>query len=1082
MLKAETVRSFLIAVTFTLSLVATAIADSPKHPVNIPAGDLSTALTMLAKQSGADLVYRPDQVKGLKTQGVSGSLSAEEALAKLLAGTPLTVNIDSTGAMLISTPKAHARSTSINDASVPAPSPGKEVGPPARRTQSSEPDSATSSGDSDKRKKNPKANAAEDDSGHAAGIPEILVKGSRIMNVDVTRTEDDAQPYYILDSQLIEQSGATNVEDFLKQRLTMNTLRQANNQQYGGVNGNTSTINLRGLGSNETLILIDGRRSASVSYVGVANQPDINGIPLAAIERIEILPSSASAIYGGAAVGGVVNIILKKNFQGGQVDVSYENTTSATAPLQSVSATYGFSLDEGKTQVMLSGHYADGSPLHLQDRLNLVQRGITTILRNSPSYLYNVYNIFPGATPNISSLDPNTNLTLKDGTPLNSPITSIPAGAAAGSNLSAGLLRSAGTYNLNLPRSTGQYGLQSTIGSVPIDKSLMATVRQEFTSNFSAFAEFSTLSNSSRSVNNPFGGPYTVPSTAPNNPFQENVSINFPSALAVPQTTDSVTQSMTVGFLARLSHDWSSELDYTWSRSSFEATQYYSDGTALGAALADGTVNPFADTLAHPLNLAPYLVPDSISGSSALNDLGLRISGPIGSFSWGQPVLTLGLEHRKEGTGNSNQILNYPLTPASNANTLYFGQSQSTNSIYAEALVPLVAAKNAVPLIRSLDLQLAGRSEHYDVFAGTPSKTISPVFFQQYDPPQGMHTTIKYTSTNPTIGLKWKPMDDLIFRASYSTAFLPPTASQFMPNPRPACGYACTPVTDPLNGATYNVDESFGGNPSLKPQTSRDWDFGVIFEPQAEFVKGLRIDLEYYKISQPDYITYPDLQQVVSNPAYASRVTRDPATGMITVVNLSPVNATKYETNGWDLKIDYLKSTDFGTFGLYALGTFIEHDKRQYTIGGPSLDYVGFPAELGEARIKANATLSWEYRQWKLGWTTTYYGTYLQDNAPGSPNYYLSGPNTYYTDAQGGFKIPSQMYHEIFASVVFNKASADPSFGIRQALLSNLTIQVAVKNLFNTLPPFDAASGPYFYSQYGDPRLRDYRLTLRKGF
>jgi len=251
--------------------------------------------------------------------------------------------------------------------------------------------------------------------------------------------------------------------------------------------------------------------------------------------------------------------------------------------------------------------------------------------------------------------------------------------------------------------------------------------------------------------------------------------------------------------------------------------------------LADGTVNPFADTLAHPLNLAPYLVPDSISGSSALNDLGLRISGPIGSFSWGQPVLTLGLEHRKEGTGNSSQILNYPLTPASNGNTLYFGQSQSTNSIYAEALVPLVAAKNAVPLIRSLDLQLAGRSERYDVFAGTPSKTISPAFFQQYDPPQGMHTTIKYTSTNPTIGLKWKPVDDLIYRVSYSTAFLPPTASQFMPNPRPVCGFACIPVTDPLNGGPTTSTYLSVAIPVLKPQTSRDWDFGVIFERRRSF-------------------------------------------------------------------------------------------------------------------------------------------------------------------------------------------------------------------------------------------------------
>jgi len=85
-------------------------------------------------------------------------------------------------------------------------------------------------------------------------------------------------------------------------------------------------------------------------------------------------------------------------------------------------------------------------------------------------------------------------------------------------------------------------------------------------------------------------------------------------------------------------------------------------------------------------------------------------------------------------------------------------------------------------------------------------------------------------------------------------------------------------------------------------------------------LKGLRIDLEYYKISQPDYIAYPQLQQVVSNPAYASRVTRDPASGMITVVNLSPVNATKFETNGWDLKIDYLKSTDFGTLAYMPWG------------------------------------------------------------------------------------------------------------------------------------------------------------------
>jgi iron complex outermembrane receptor protein len=297
-------------------------------------------------------------------------------------------------------------------------------------------------------------------------IPEILIKGSPILNVDVKRTEDDVQPYTIFDSQTLEQSGATDVEEFLKQRLTMNTSFQTNSQVYAGFNGNTSSINLRGLGANETLVLVDGRRSAGVftiSGVGGLGQPDINGIPLSAIERIEVLPSSASAIYGGAAVGGVVNIILKKNFNGGDIAAKYENVTQGSAPLRTISGTYGFSLEGDTTHVMLSGHLSDGEPLTLGDRLALLQRGMSTIQRNVPGYFYAPGNPFPGASPNISSVDnvivpvpagtpgaftpatggysigdfgttnadPDiliefTPLTLKNGTPLHSPIRLFP--------------------------------------------------------------------------------------------------------------------------------------------------------------------------------------------------------------------------------------------------------------------------------------------------------------------------------------------------------------------------------------------------------------------------------------------------------------------------------------------------------------------------------------------------------------------------------------------------------------------------------------------------------------------------------
>jgi len=152
---------------------------------------------------------------------------------------------------------------------------------------------------------------------------------------------------------------------------------------------------------------------------------------------------------------------------------------------------------------------------------------------------------------------------------------------------------------------------------------------------------------------------------------------------------------------------------------------------------------------------------------------------------------------RKEGFHDFNRYIIDPATPANNVHQINFGQSQSTNSLYVEAEVPLVTERNALLLIRSVDLQLAGRSEKYTVFAGTAYAILSPAAYQQFNPPQGVRTTIQYTSTNPTIALKYKPTEELILRASYAKAFLPPTAFQFLPDPTPGCGFPCVTITDP---------------------------------------------------------------------------------------------------------------------------------------------------------------------------------------------------------------------------------------------------------------------------------------------
>ena len=1059
-----------------LSLVAFTPAHAEDFTFSIAPQDLAAALKLFAVQSHREIFFAPEVARGKKSKGIKGTVDDLKALKAILEGTGLNFSVTASNAILVndSSSKSNASQAGASTTSGSAP---QNTGNPTRLAQSSAADSqspASSNGPQNTQDVSASSSKTED----SKGLAEILVKGSRILNVDVTRTEDDPQPYYIFDSQTIEQSGAVNLEDFLKQQLTMNTTYGTNSQQPS-LAGNTSGINLRGLGINETLILIDGRRSAGVT-IGVLNggQPDINGIPTSAVERIEVLPSSASAIYGGAAVGGVINIVLKRNYSGADIKADYENVTQGHAPLRGLSATDGFTLNDGKTRVMISGHYSDSETVDLGDRLSLVQRGMSAILAYDPKYFYGPFNPFPGATTNIASADYSNyptpvNLTFKNGTSLNSPITFIPAGTAPGSNLIPGLLANAGKYNLSPAPGTGPYGLQAPLGSAPTTKSLMATINQELTPMLDVFTELSTNSNSSRMERNGLTQflPYLVPAAAPDNPFTSDVIVNVPLTTASPLTTDSVTQSGTFGLLGHLPGSWNSELDYTWSRNSFEASVPTGDYTAFTSALANGTINPFVDTLAYPLNLSNYSGATTYAVDTTLNDLALRASGPLWSFPWGHPTLTVGVEHRKEGFHDINSFTTFPLTPADNSAYVASGQSQSTDSVYMEALIPLVTAKNALPFLRSLDVQLAGRSEKYTVNVRTPYIPAAP----DGSIPPGTtvsQSTSRFASTNPTIALRYKPVEDLTFRVSYARAFLPPQPGQLLPNPTISTGNI---IIDPLNQQIYPVNATFGGNPKLKPQTSRDWDLGAIWEPRETILEGVRVDLEYYKITQPDYITSATVQQIVNDPGFAGRVTRDPTTGLITLVDASPLNAAQYKTEGWDLTLGYHKSTNFGIFDLHAVGTLIKSDQRQYSFDGPTYEFAGYPDDGGEAKIKVSATLAWSLRHWGIGWTTTYYGNYGPLNSPGSPSAIQYGVST----LDGGVRVPSQTYHDIFGSYVFDSS---PASGAAHYVLSNLRIQLGVKNLFNSSPPLDTTSGGYFYSYYGDPRLRSVWASIRKSF
>src|ERR1700733_260554 len=1045
-----------------------ALSDRPLA-FDIAAGPLGRALATFATQSDIKVTAASTVTAGKKSKAVKSTLAPTEALRRLLKGSGLTFVRGSNGDILIQATAAPGAAAVDTEGPV-----------------------------------------AADVSVQSERVIQVYTPGG---NVDIPRTIDDVQPYYIFNNETIEASGATNIEDFLKQYLTMNSVVQTNSQEYGvtgtfrinsGLLGNTSTINLRGLGSDQTLILVDGHRIAGVSVEGNSGQPDINGIPIAAVDHIEVLPSSSGGIYGGSAMGGVINIILKKNYKGGDISYTREAVVSGHGFDSTLDGSYGFSLEDGKTQVMISAHYSDSEPLLLEDRAGLVTGGIRTLTQADPGIFTGGPGggqAFQGGTlPNITGpftcgpteCTPQT-LVLLNGKSLNSSATTLCPGISLSTPISvldACLLKNAGTQTLNLSPGLGEFGLQQPIGYAPRVESVIATAHRSMTSWLDAFVDVTVTKNDSASQYNPIGdGLWSVYAGNPTNPFQNSVILHIPVETAEPLIGDSLTRAITTGLTAQLPGGWRSELDFTWSENSFNsfygqinsdlfdgiATGPFADFSGINGALVTGGVNPFVDTGAHPLNVAPYIYPWSYGSSSSLNDVALRSSGPFLQLPWGSPTVAVAVEHREEGfpTSTQSNIYNTPSSAPEDNYTTFFGQHQSTNSLYLETNVPLISERNALPGLRQLELQAADRIERYDVMTGTTSEQVytggtfpdGTVFPSRicYSPAQDTQcqipvprATASYSSNDHTFGLKYKPLESLTVRGSIATAFLPPTYSQLLPNPQ------VTPdgdtITDPKTGATYQVNTISGGSANLKPESDKNWDIGVIFEPQDIIFKGLRVDLEFVKILRFDAIVNITGNQILSDPALASsRVTRNPATGLITQINESAINATELKYDGYDLSINYLKATDIGTFEFIGRGSIAQHNTEQLGIGAPSVELVGQVWNGGQIKSSANATVTWAKGAWKLGWTTRWFDGYYSEDPYG---------NT--------LRISSQVYHDFFA-----KYSVGPS---SNKLLANASVQFGIKDIFNTAPPYDPYFAPFYRSPIGDIHMQEWRLGFRKGF
>jgi len=943
-------------------------------------------------------------------------------------------------------------------------------------------------------------------------------------NMDIPRGINDIQAYYIIGADEIENSGKTDLDDVLRDSLTQNTLSETNAQVDPSAltlqMGAASSVNLRGLGSSQTLILINGQRTANFANRGATFQPNINGIPLAAIERVEVLPGSASAIYGGTAVGGVVNVILNRNYQGGQVSATYQNTFESDAPIRTINAIYGFSLGR-KTHVTLSGSFSDGKPLRMKDRpflLDYFKRAVA----NAPASFYTTTATFTsGATPNIVLNNAAVNgfanaqtqtLTLKStGQPLGSRITSIPYGTSASTAVAtrdAGLLANASRYNLDFAPSVWR-GYESTLTQVPRKESLMGRIDHKLTNTISLFADFAfNRSTTLEAKWVPIGNgayQFAVPGNAPTNPFRENIFISLPISVNEASHNDIINQSAggVFGGLVKLPGEWRLAADVNYSVSK-QKVHYglgnFANNTTFGGyapLLWTGAINPFVDTVANPIGWERYYGEWTGYNYDSMLDYNLRASGPLFRLPGGRPVLTVGSEVYTERLPQAYVGGNFPAVPpaqanATNQHSFFIGQRISTYSGHAEISVPIVSGLNEKPFVRALEFQAAVRSEYFHVYTNPDGRVNvfpdSPPFPRITRSATASRQDIaKLHATKPTFGFKYQPFRALTFRASYAEAFLPPTFSQLTQRINTG-GLAAAVQTaqffDPVVGRSYSSLSVAGNNPALGPEESKNFSYGVIWEPQGA-LKDFRFNLEYWRIEKKDLIrNVNDVQQLANmgDRAPDGSVQRNPTTHLIELFTFANYNVGDGMTDGWDISLDYRKATPIGVFGFRARTTITDHLKLPPAIGFAPVDYVGFVnIPEGVNHLKANGSLSWSSgRHWRASWTTLYQSGYNQRGSRGDP-IYLGDPSrpliTTYTAAQGGTTVASQRYHNVNLSY---------NFGARHArsYLRGLSLQVTVNNVFDTVPPFDTGRipTPFFYSRFGNVRLRDYVIRVKKDF
>jgi len=851
----------------------------------------------------------------------------------------------------------------------------------------------------------------------AAKLDRVEVTGSLIKRTD----KETPAVVQTITAEQIRKSGFGTVEELLRANSAMDSAGSIQDGAASGFVNGLATISMRGMGAQGTLVLINGRRMAPAANVDVnfgrGTLLNINTIPKGAIERIEILKDGASALYGSDAMAGVVNYILKKEYEGLEASAGYGSTDAGVGQTANASLSYGFGNLEEKGFNVFGGlelskrdqvMHSELKDKGLYDHYNVYRNLNGETTRFTPdsvaSRWANYYRVPPslaGSTPLDGRSVANNDV---NGANFLGSMPGCPAELTVGQGVPN---RPAGFTNAQASLRNGmcRYVLDNKAEAISEQERIGGTLRAnlKLSSRWTGYADLmlgrtkSTAQAAERAMTTTLAsqqvpnvvitpkldgtlaqqGGIILPVNHPDNPTRNSANpepvqliYRFHDLPALDITEQTATR-LALGLEGSLG-EWDLDTALLYSRMDNQRTQTNRlRASLLNASIASGTYR-FNGEVNNAAALASVASDAINEGDSSILSLDVRAGRELFALAGGQASLAVGAEARREEF-NSNADDNYRAGD-------YIGLVANLASGKRDAYAAF--GELSLPVAKTLELQTALRFENYSDFG---------------------------SSTTGKLGFKWSVLPQLlIMRGTASTGFRAPAISQignastvsfnnnqekrYFDPLRCDSSNAANPISRadppdlrdcnllnftqgvPVANRPGNLPTLISANPDLKPETSKSASMGFVFSPTRNFDLGL----SYWYVERNKEIRLQRSQDILdaylANPANSSQVVRNPnpATWLPGQANSGPILAVirKYDNYNWtkttgldfDLNAKF-PTQEIGRFTFSLFGTLTKRFQEQILSGTTPRDLLGSStAEV--PKIKANVRLGWDIGDW----------------------------------------------------------------------------------------------------------------------